>query len=293
MKKLTLKGDGALCEVDVTCIGFNREEYGPVRHNLPSYGLVFNNLNVAEIQIEALTTFMLTVEVEWEPGLSEALSVPILAGQTFTLPGSRERDEFELKLENPVTDEGRVTESNELPSGETYPIGPKDAFNSPDGDLLTVADFARVNAQRSRELFGMDVVLGRDKDITFLLLALCGEAGEAANEWKKGLEQHAPGDADYASHNARRERIADELADVITYAVLGIQALGRDVPKTLIDKFNEVSARRPGGFKWPDPSLDARYAKKLRERIKQLEDIIYRATDVLNEEEELDEVGSH
>ena len=75
--------------------------------------------------------------------------------------------------------------------------------------------------------------------------AMCGEAGEAANVVKK-LRRHETGhhgalDGDEA---ALREKLADELADVLLYADLLAAKYGIDLPEAIVRKFNEVSARQ-------------------------------------------------
>jgi len=77
--------------------------------------------------------------------------------------------------------------------------------------------------------------------------ALCGEAGEAANVAKKMIRHR-----DNISGNMKaedkdvdklRERLACEIADVIIYADLTIQALGMDTDSVLRSTFNAKSKK--------------------------------------------------
>lgn len=66
-------------------------------------------------------------------------------------------------------------------------------------------------------------------------VAIAGEAGELCNlikKWRRG--DHIPNIND---------KIAEELADVITYCDLLMQYIGRDTEEELVKKFNKVSKR--------------------------------------------------
>jgi len=70
--------------------------------------------------------------------------------------------------------------------------------------------------------------------------ALAGETGELCNFIKKS-RRNLPGDP---SLDDLRQDMANELADIVTYADLIANKLGVDLGKAIRDKFNVVSARR-------------------------------------------------
>jgi NTP pyrophosphatase (non-canonical NTP hydrolase) len=74
---------------------------------------------------------------------------------------------------------------------------------------------------------------GTDR-VRFMVLALCGEAGELANLIKKDWRGD-PGD--------RRAEIIRELADVGNYAFMTAEALGADLPSEMLLKLREVEGR--------------------------------------------------
>lgn len=75
--------------------------------------------------------------------------------------------------------------------------------------------------------------------------AMCGEAGEAANVVKK-LRRHETRTSPQGDPPALtlRAMLADELADVVTYADLLAHFYGIDLGDAVADKFNRVSARQ-------------------------------------------------
>lgn len=70
------------------------------------------------------------------------------------------------------------------------------------------------------------------EDVRFLALALCGEAGELANEIKKEWR----GD----SRPNMRSLVAGELADVVVYAYLLEVALALDIDAVIEAKLPEI-----------------------------------------------------
>ena len=70
--------------------------------------------------------------------------------------------------------------------------------------------------------------------VRFMILALCGEAGELANLVKKDWRGE-PGD--------RRAEIIRELADIGNYAFMTAEALGADLPAEMLKKLVEVESR--------------------------------------------------
>jgi NTP pyrophosphatase (non-canonical NTP hydrolase) len=82
--------------------------------------------------------------------------------------------------------------------------------------------------------------------ITDWATAMAGECGEACNEVKK-LRRLDGADASQDKPQARdrlREKIAHELADLVIYADLLAARLGIDLGDAVVEKFNEVSAKR-------------------------------------------------
>jgi NTP pyrophosphatase (non-canonical NTP hydrolase) len=69
-----------------------------------------------------------------------------------------------------------------------------------------------------------------------LCLALCGEAGELANLFKKVRR------GDFTLSDARQQ-ILNEIADIITYADLLCTSLHADTGTVVLDKFEQVSHR--------------------------------------------------
>lgn len=72
--------------------------------------------------------------------------------------------------------------------------------------------------------------------------AMCGEAGEAANVVKK-LRRHETGMPDVLTVPVLREKLADELGDVVAYLVLLANHYEIDLGVAVARKFNEVSVR--------------------------------------------------
>lgn len=82
------------------------------------------------------------------------------------------------------------------------------------------------------------------------LMAMVGEAGEACNAGKKLRrieEQIANLNDDPARQLSDQEKaldkIAEELADTVTYCDLVAQRIGRNLEAEIIKKFNQVSER--------------------------------------------------
>lgn len=96
---------------------------------------------------------------------------------------------------------------------------------------MNLQDFRKSNVERCEEsYFPLDI-----KDGPWWGNAMAGEVGEACNVIKKI-------DRDGMTEQ-RLKDLADELADVITYADLLAARYGIDLEKAIIDKFNAVSIR--------------------------------------------------
>lgn len=75
--------------------------------------------------------------------------------------------------------------------------------------------------------------------------ALCGESGEAANIAKKILRK----DFELLDFNDPNrveltQQLGDELADIVIYADLVAQRIGRDLGELVADKFNRTSREK-------------------------------------------------
>lgn len=77
--------------------------------------------------------------------------------------------------------------------------------------------------------------------------AMCGEAGEAANVAKKLIRMRdgVAGNDPNTTALALRDKLANEYADVVIYAMLGLAALGQDAEEVIIRVFN-VKSRQLG-----------------------------------------------
>lgn len=100
-------------------------------------------------------------------------------------------------------------------------------------------DFQSMNLTRCNEAFHREVPW----PIELWVLAMCGEAGEAANKVKKVIRSGQP--------MTERQRLAiiEEIADVMCYADLAITSLGGRTQDAVLKKFLKVN-RKTG---WPKP----------------------------------------
>jgi NTP pyrophosphatase (non-canonical NTP hydrolase) len=110
---------------------------------------------------------------------------------------------------------------------------------------MDLQEFSKVNRERCTSESGFNHTLDSWSPSEWTN-AICGELGEAANLTKKILRHDQgirgnvkPEDQD---RDALRLRAIDEIADVIIYADLAIQALGGDTASVVRDKFNRKSA---------------------------------------------------
>jgi len=72
--------------------------------------------------------------------------------------------------------------------------------------------------------------------------ALCGESGEASNVAKKIVTE---------SKGGTFERLGEELADTVIYAVLVASAGGINLAQSIVEKFNRVSKKKGSNFVLP------------------------------------------
>lgn len=106
-----------------------------------------------------------------------------------------------------------------------------------DGEL-TFAAFRRANAARCLKWHPAGIESWSPSD---WLTAVTGELGELASLLKMRNRERdgLPGN----KFSPTNKQIADELADVLTYLDLLAEALGVDLGRAAVEKFNEVSQR--------------------------------------------------
>lgn len=100
---------------------------------------------------------------------------------------------------------------------------------------MEINSFAKMNYERSKK---------NDKNNSFnwefYAIALAGEAGELLNVIKKVKR---------GDFQIDKEKVAEETADVITYAFLLLSELGLDTEEVIMKKFEKVNKRiSQGGF---------------------------------------------
>lgn len=109
--------------------------------------------------------------------------------------------------------------------------------------MITFEDLRRANKERLPQFRNRQGRLthsmpdGYDWSIAEWTNALAGEAGEASNIGKKLLRH------DYENSQEGIDELVKELADVVIYADLVAQRVGRRLDWAVIAKFNEVSER--------------------------------------------------
>ncbi len=98
---------------------------------------------------------------------------------------------------------------------------------------MEINEFAKMSRERS---------LKNDKnkvfDWEYYIIATGGEAGELLNLLKKMKRGDFPFDKD---------KIADEAADIFTYSLLILAALGVDPEEAIMKKYSEVDRRLEAG----------------------------------------------
>lgn len=106
---------------------------------------------------------------------------------------------------------------------------------------MNFEDLSTVNASRVKRWHPDDSI---PWDIGHWVLAMIGEAGEAANIAKKMIRQTTgavnTGDPKW---DTLVKALGDELADVIIYADLVAQYLNLDLAELVADKFNRTSEK--------------------------------------------------
>jgi NTP pyrophosphatase (non-canonical NTP hydrolase) len=100
---------------------------------------------------------------------------------------------------------------------------------------MEINEFARINHERSRK-YGVNATFNWE----YFLIAMSGECGELLNKLKKVKR---------GDFELNKEEIAEEVADVITYAFLLLRELDVNVEKAILEKFEKVNKRiANGGF---------------------------------------------
>jgi NTP pyrophosphatase (non-canonical NTP hydrolase) len=104
--------------------------------------------------------------------------------------------------------------------------------------LLTFEEFRRANVARCLKWHPAGIASWSPSD---WLTAITGELGELASLLKMRNRERdgLPGN----KFSPTDKQVADELADVLTYLDLLAAALGVDLGRAAVEKFNEVSAR--------------------------------------------------
>lgn len=106
-------------------------------------------------------------------------------------------------------------------------------------DNLTFAELRAANERRSETSFP-ECAAWRPMEWA---CAMAGEAGEACNKIKHLRMDIARGQIGPVGQVTAKERIAEELADLVTYADHTARSLGIDLGVAVRRKFNEVSER--------------------------------------------------
>lgn len=84
---------------------------------------------------------------------------------------------------------------------------------------------------------------GIDENVTYLALAMCGEAGEVADKVKKVIRDQ---DSDF-NDGLTQEQIIYELGDVLWYAAVLANALGYDLQEVAQLNLAKIDARKLRG----------------------------------------------
>jgi len=108
---------------------------------------------------------------------------------------------------------------------------------------LSFMDLSQANLARAKRWHNGSI---EEWSLNDWLCAMGGEAGEALNAGKKHrrilstIQQHGdiPDDLRHAE-----DRIMEELADVVIYADLCAQRMGKSLANAIVNKFNSISIR--------------------------------------------------
>jgi NTP pyrophosphatase (non-canonical NTP hydrolase) len=109
--------------------------------------------------------------------------------------------------------------------------------------LMEINEFARISFERQKK---------NDPDNRFNweynVIGMGGECGELLNKLKKIKR---------GDFTLNKDEVAEEVADVITYAFLVLMEIGVDPEKAIMKKFEEVNKRiEMGGFHMRVPKSD-------------------------------------
>jgi len=115
--------------------------------------------------------------------------------------------------------------------------------------MFDLDEFSKINRERCEKGFNHSLASWYPHGWTN---AIAGEAGEACNIAKKILRilENLPGNTKANEDNEEylKEKLAEELADVMIYADLAIQALGRNSSEVIETKFNKTSKKIGSGY---------------------------------------------
>lgn len=101
-------------------------------------------------------------------------------------------------------------------------------------DKMTVNDYQRAAMSTA--------IYPKDSEVTYLALAMCGEAGELADKVKKVIRDH---DGVYTDET--RKAIAEELGDVLWYAANLANAIAYPLERVCEMNLNKIESRRQRG----------------------------------------------
>ena len=101
------------------------------------------------------------------------------------------------------------------------------------GGFMEINEFAKMSYERNKNNDP-----GNIYDWEFHLIGMSGECGELLNKLKKIKR---------GDFQLNKEEMAEEVADVITYALLLLSELGVDPEQTILSKFEKVNQRLASG----------------------------------------------
>lgn len=110
--------------------------------------------------------------------------------------------------------------------------------------MFDLDNFRASNRERCIDSQGFDQLI-EEWSANDWLVAVAGELGELANLAKKlrRLECGIPGNHPHENYEFLKSRMAEEVADTLTYLCLFCERVNIDISKSTVSKFNEVSRR--------------------------------------------------
>lgn len=95
------------------------------------------------------------------------------------------------------------------------------------------------SAYQGKALEFLNPEIPKDELINLVMLGLNGEAGQAADYWKK---------IKYHGHQMDKDKIIHELGDVLWYLAIGAHALGISLDDIAFENIKKLSLRYPNGW---------------------------------------------